>query len=238
MTTPKHDTKYHKFIKKLVNANKKEALRGLLSELDEVEIADAMIQVKLKHQIAVLDVLDAERASEVLGLLHHSPILHDLTEHMKTEKLSNIIEEMPKDDAADFMSILGEERADAVLNKLSQKDRKTIIDLLQYNEESAGGIMNPYVVTVSKSQNVAEAVQTIRTFVADNDDLDQFYTIYVVDEYNHLIGTLEATQLLLAEPERKIKELMDPNVVAVDVDRDQEEVAAHLRVNTIWLSCL
>ncbi len=224
----KHDPKYHKFIKKLIVSEKMEALGGLLNNLDAVEIANALIQLKLKHQTQVLEVLDNEKASEVVSYLHNSPLLQNITEHLKTQHLTEIIEEMDKDDAADFVSILEDEKADEVLSNLSKKDQDEITTLLQYNEESAGGIMNPHVVTATKDMTVAQAVVAIRKYTTDN-DVDQFYTIYVIDDHRHLIGTVEVTSLLLASPKDIIENIMDPDVVAVDVDLDQEEVAKTAR---------
>ncbi|MBF0239681.1 MAG: magnesium transporter [SAR324 cluster bacterium] len=219
-----NDFKYHKFIKKLLKADKKELLRDLLKDLSTHEIVSAILQLKAQYQFDVLELLPKDKASEVLSQFQdHSPILQDLVAHINAEQLSSFIEEMPGDDAADFMSILDDAKAEEVLQNLPVADREEITTLLQYNEESAGGIMNPYVISVHKEQTVDQAIQSIRQYIQEN-DFETFYNVYVVDEYEHLIGMIGVTQLLLAERNLLVSDLMDPNIVAVDEDLDQEEV--------------
>ena len=215
----------HKLIKKLVNAEKKGALQGLLQELDNVEIANSLLQLKLKHQMVVLEILPVEVASDVLAhLQQYSPIFAEIVRQMNTQKLGELIEEMEGDDAADVVSVLNEEKAEEVLEALPTKERKEITTLMQYDEESAGGIMNPVVVSAKKDQTIGEALQHIKKYV-EEEDLETFYAVYVVDEHQHLMGMVTLPQLLLAEHSTPIQDLMNPNVVAVDVDRDQEAVA-------------
>jgi len=131
---------------------------------------------------------------------------------------------MPQDDAADFVGLLDDDEADALLDRLPEKDREELTKLLQYDEESAGGLMTPYVVAIRKDQTVAAAIKEIQKFIKKK-GFELFYTAYVVDEYDHLIGTIGTTELLLAERNTLIENLMNPEVVAVDQDLDQEEVA-------------
>ncbi len=219
---------HHKLIKKLINSQKIEAVRGLLKELSPVEIANSLLQLKLKHQLILLENLPKELASETLAhLQHYSPILEEIVRQMTTERLGELIEEMDGDDAADMISVVDEidqAKAGQVLEVLPVKERQEITNLLQYDEDSAGGIMDPNVVAVEQDQTVEQAIQSIRTYI-EQEELDTFYAVYVVDEYRHLIGMVRVAQLLLSGRNTLIKGLMDPNVVAVDVDVDQEQVA-------------
>ena len=179
----------------------------------------------MKQQLVLLENLDRETSSEVLNNLQDSPsILGDIVEQISTDRLSNAIEDMPQDDAADFVGLLDDEKAEALLEELSEKDREELTNLLQYDEESAGGLMTPYVVAIRKDQTVAAAIKEIQKFVK-KEGFELFYTAYVVDDHDHLIGTIGTTELLLAERHKLIENLMNPEVVAVDQDLDQEEVA-------------
>ena len=84
--------------------------------------------------------------------------------------------------------------------------------------------MNPYVISVQKEQSVEEAIRSIRQYIELQNSMQPFYTVYVVDEFQHLIGTVAVTQLLLAKRQTLISEMMNPDVITVDVDLDQEEV--------------
>ena len=216
---------YHKLIKKLANTNKAEALRGLLKDLDPVEIAHSFLQLKLKHQLAVIGLLDREKLSEVMShMQEYEPLLEEIVKKLSSQQLGGIIEEMDKDDAADMISILPDEKASEVLEELPREDREEITNLLQYDEDSAGGIMDPAVVAVGKELTVQQATSVIRHVVTQK-DVDEFYVIYVTDEYDHLIGSVSLTKLFLAEQKTYVKDIMDPDVIAVDVDLDQEQVA-------------
>ena len=223
--TKSRDTQIHKLVNKLINTERTQLLKSILEPLKPLEIANILLQLKLKQQLVLLENLDRGTSSEVLNNLQDSPsILGDIVEQISTDRLSNAIEDMPQDDAADFVGLLDDEKAEALLEKLPEKDREELTNLLQYDEESAGGLMTPYVVAIRRDQTVATAIKEIQKFVK-KEGFELFYTAYVVDDHDHLIGTIGTTELLLAERHKLIENLMNPEVVAVDQDLDQEEVA-------------
>ena len=223
--TKSRDTQIHKLVNKLINTERTQLLKSILEPLKPLEIANILLQLKLKQQLVLLENLDRGTSSEVLNNLQDSPsILGDIVEQISTDRLSNAIEDMPQDDAADFVGLLDDEKAEALLEKLPEKDREELTNLLQYDEESAGGLMTPYVVAIRRDQTVAAAIKEIQKFVK-KEGFELFYTAYVVDDHDHLIGTIGTTELLLAERHKLIENLMDHEVVAVDQDLDQEEVA-------------
>ena len=223
--TKSRDTQIHKLVNKLINTERTQLLKSILEPLKPLEIANILLQLKLKQQLVLLENLDRGTSSEVLNNLQDSPsILGDIVEQISTDRLSNAIEDMPQDDAADFVGLLDDEKAEALLEKLPEKDREELTNLLQYDEESAGGLMTPYVVAIRRDQTVATAIKEIQKFVKKK-GFELFYTAYVVDDHDHLIGTIGTTELLLAERHKLIENLMDHEVVAVDQDLDQEEVA-------------
>ncbi len=223
--TKSRDTQIHKLVNKLINTERTQLLKSILEPLKPLEIANILLQLKLKQQLVLLENLDRGTSSEVLNNLQDSPsILGDIVEQISTDRLSNAIEDMPQDDAADFVGLLDDEKAEALLEKLPEKDREELTNLLQYDEESAGGLMTPYVVAIHRDQTVAAAIKEIQKFVK-KEGFELFYTAYVVDDHDHLIGTIGTTELLLAERHKLIENLMDHEVVAVDQDLDQEEVA-------------
>ena len=223
--TKTRDTHFHKLVKKLISTERTKLLKSILEPLKPVEIANILLQLNIQHQLIVLENLDREKSSDVLNSLQGSPsILGNIVQQMSPDHLSDVIEDMPQDDAADFVGLLDDDKAEALLEKLPEKDREELTQLLQYDEESAGGLMTPYVVAIRKNQTVAAAINEIQKFVK-KEGFELFYTAYVVDEYDHLIGTIGTTELLLAERNALIGNLMNPDVVAVDQDLDQEEVA-------------
>ncbi len=223
--TKTRDTHFHKLVKKLISTERTKLLKSILEPLKPLEVANILLQLNLQNQLIVLENLNREKSSDVLSSLQGSPsILGNIVQQMSPDRLSDVIEDMPQDDAADFVGLLDDDKADALLEKLPEKDREELTQLLQYDEESAGGLMTPYVVAIRKNQTVAAAIKEIQKFVK-KEGFELFYTAYVVDEYDHLIGTIGTTEILLAERNALIENLMNPDVVAVDQDLDQEEVA-------------
>jgi len=223
--TDKRNADFHKTIKKLANNQKIEALKSLLKELDPVEIANSFIHLKLKHRLTVIGLLDVKKASDVISELQEfEPILEEIVKQMTTQELGHLIEEMDMDDAADVVGLLDDIHANEVLDELKGEDREGIANLLKYDHESAGGIMNPQVMAIKKEITVTQASAAIKT-ISKRKDIEEFYVIYVVDEYNHLIGSVTLPQLFLADRNVHIKDIMDPDVIAVNVDTDQEKVA-------------
>lgn len=216
---------YTKLIKKFLNEENTEALKILLDDLNDVEVANNILPLKPKYQLSVIALLDREKSAEVLANLQdHAPIFEEIVEEMDTKQLGDLIEDMDKDDAADALSVMDDEKASEVLEELSKEDREEITTLLQYDEESAGGIMDPVVISIEKDITVKQATSKIKAFIKKK-EIDEFYVIYVVDEYNHLIGSISLSQLFIAGDNVIIKEIMNPDVIAVNDDTDQEKVA-------------
>ena len=105
-----HDPQFSKLVKKLINTQRPQVLKSLLETLNPVEISNILLQLKLRHQLAVLEMLDRETASAVLpNLQDSSSVLESIVEEMSPEQLSGFIGEMPGDDAADFVSMMEED---------------------------------------------------------------------------------------------------------------------------------
>ncbi len=223
--TKTRDPQYHRLVKKLINTERTQVLKSLLDTLSPNEVTSILLHLNLKQQLAILELLDQEQVPLVLKELQDSStVLEEIVGQFSAEQLTDIVEGMKQDDAADLVSILDESQVDAVLENLPAKSREELTTLLQYDEESAGGLMTPHIVSIVKDETVSEAIQEIQSYIM-RQGFQTFYTAYVVDEYRHLIGTVTVTELLLADRQTKIADLMNPDVVAVDEDLDQEEVA-------------
>lgn len=135
---------------------------------------------------------------------------------------SELIRELAPDDAADLLGMVPEEFKDKLLSFVPNEEEVVINQLLNYEEDSAGGLMNPDVVKVQESMTKLEA---LREVVAQSEAMDDFYTIYVVDQTNQLKGYLTFRSLFLARNSQLVSEAMDDDIVSVNVDMDQEEVA-------------
>lgn len=143
-----------------------------------------------------------------------------------------MIDEMVSDEATDIAAELDEEQLKDVLEKIDKEDSKEIKQLLEYDEDSAGGLMQTEIIAVNAEMKRDEMIEYIRE---NYEDVENIHYIFVVDDDNRLIGILEVTRLLLAKPQRQAKDIMDKEVISANVNLDQEQVAHIFRKYDIYI---
>lgn len=150
------------------------------------------------------------------------PLWEELIADLDPKETSEIVQEMDSDDAADLLGILEEEKAREILDLMEDKEGSTEVEkLLDYEEDSAGGIMNPQVFALDESLKVGDALDMIR----EEKELEMVFYLYVVDRHEHLLGVISLRQLIVSPPHFRLQEIMKTDVVFVTVNMDQEDVA-------------
>lgn len=137
------------------------------------------------------------------------------------EEIARLAQEIPSDDAAALIDYLPEELSAAVLDMMRPKESGVVENLLEYDEQTAGRIMNPHVFALNEDMTVGEAIAEIQ----GNRDVEMVFYLYVVDERRHLVGVVSLRRLLLVSPETPLKRIMTADLISARVDMDQEEVA-------------
>ena len=137
------------------------------------------------------------------------------------EEIATLAQEIPSDDAAALIDYLPDELSAAVLDLMRPKQSGEVENLLEYDEQTAGRIMNPHVFALSEDMTVGEAITELQT----NRDVEMVFYLYVVDERRHLVGVTSLRRLLLVSPETPLKRIMTADIISARVDTDQEEVA-------------
>jgi len=137
------------------------------------------------------------------------------------DEIARLAQEIPSDDAAALIDYLPEELSAAVLDLMRPKESGVVENLLEYDEQTAGRIMNPHVFALSEDLTVGEAITELQT----NRDVEMVFYLYVVDERRHLVGVVSLRRLLLVSPETPLKRIMTADLISARVDMDQEEVA-------------
>ena len=169
----------------------------------------------------LLTRLDIARISDVMEELPDH-LRDDLAEHLLPQQLTDVVEEMASDDAADVIADLPEDVAADVIEALPREDRHEVETLLAYPEDTAGGLMQTELVSISERATVDEAVGVLRSA---KEDVGEIFFVYVVDDENRLVGVLNLGALLLFRGDRPIHELMKTKIHAVNPEEDQEIVA-------------
>jgi magnesium transporter len=137
------------------------------------------------------------------------------------EDIARLAQEIPSDDAAALIDYLPEELSAAVLDLMRPKESGVVENLLEYDEQTAGRIMNPHVFALNEDLTVGEAITELQTAR----DVEMVFYLYVVDERRHLVGVVSLRRLLLVSPETPLKRIMTADLMSARVDMDQEEVA-------------
>jgi magnesium transporter len=166
--------------------------------------------------------LDEEKAADVIEYLPPQlqvEILGDIDEGLA----SRLISKLPHDEAADVLGDMEDDDTETYLEKLPQKFSSEVRELLTYNEDTAGGIMTPLVLTVSYNMTVKDALDTIR-IKAEKDNLELYY-VYVIDKHNHLLGVVSLRNLLTSPVDLLISDIMSRDIVKVHVDDYQGHIA-------------
>src|SRR3954454_17386284 len=137
------------------------------------------------------------------------------------DEIARFVQELPSDDAAAIIDYLPKELSASVLDLMRRKESASVENLLEYPEQTAGRIMNPNVFALSEELTVGEAITELQSAR----DVEMVFYLYVVDARRHLVGVVSLRRLLLVSPETPLKRIMTADLISVQVDTDQEEVA-------------
>jgi len=205
------------------------ALQGDDQELKEAlvdyhasEIAIIFEKLAPEERERIINVLPVDIASEVIAEMDEEHHPEDILYNLDPEKRSEIIEELDYDDATDLISQLEEHEQHEVLKDVDHEDATEIRSLLSYPEDSAGGLMNTDVICVKINMDKKDALEDI---IHQSEEMEEFYTIYVVDDTKTLKGIVSLKSIIKARPETKIASIYNSDYVYVKADLDQEDVA-------------
>jgi len=195
-------------------------LLRIVEDTHPADLADIVEQLSEGERTVFFGLMPAEIASQTLAEVREES-QEELIRALDDQTLQEVFEELPDDDATDIVQELSEQEADRVLSVIDTEDRREIQTLMRYPEETAGGVMTTEIVSVELHMTAAEAIREVRR---QGQEIE-FFGVYVVDSKNRFQGMVTMRDLILADPELEIVEVMDTDVVTVPPDMDQEEVA-------------
>lgn len=211
-----------KSIEQLVAKKQGNELREILHELHFADIAELLEELSSDKATYLIKLLESELTSEALMELDDD-VREKILSRLSPKEIAEELAEMDTDDAADVVAELDDDIQEEVINKLDDQERVAdIIELLKYDEDTAGGLMAKELVQVKETWTVAGCVREMR-HQAEN--VTRVHSIYVTDEEGKLKGRLSLKDLLTASGKTKISEVYIPKVDYVTVDTEGEEVA-------------
>ncbi len=203
--------------------NRLEFLEAALENAHPAEIADAMRHLEPRTQELIMDLLSPENASETLlalrGIDEGAGI--DLAEELDSNELSEILNVMEPDDAADVVADLPAEEVSEVLDLMEEDESRSVQELLQYEEDTAGGIMTSEFASLGADITADETIQHLREHIPAR----QIFYVYVTGESGELLGTVPIDRIITADPNMRLCDLVLRSVISVTPDTDREEAA-------------
>lgn len=145
----------------------------------------------------------------------------DLLSQIESEKHPTILEEMASDELVDMIGTLDEEEQEEVLQNLTPQDQIEVEQLLTYEPTSAGGIMQTEFINIYDNKTVGKVLNYLREI---KDEVENAYTLFVVDRQNHVKGTLTLEALVTSELNENVMDIMNPNIISVNYKMDQEDI--------------
>ncbi|RZK53673.1 MAG: magnesium transporter [Pedobacter sp.] len=208
-------------LKQAISGND-ELLKATLAEYHASEIAILFESISSDDRERIINLLDVETASEVISEMHEETHPEDLLFQLHPDKRTEIVEELDYDDATDIISQLDEHEQKEILEELSDDDASSIRNLMSYEEDSAGGLMNTQFISINLNLTKKDAIDEI---IRQSEEIEEFYTVNVVDDFNVFKGIVSLKDIIKAKGNAKITEMVNPDAVFVKADTDQEEVA-------------
>lgn len=216
---PEVDNQFVADITALIESKERGMVLNLLMDIYPADIASMLHHLPADEARTLFDWLPKDIAGEVVPELddeYRSGLLQILPSH----RIGEVLDEMESDDAADVLADLPAEIAEDVLQRM--EDAEEVQGLLEYEEDTAGGIMGTDFVAVLESMTVAEATEEVRR---NAEEVEPIFAVYVVDAGRHLLGIVPLMRLLLSRANVRVSSVLDSDIISVTPDVDQEQVA-------------
>lgn len=191
-----------------------------LSEMHPSDLADILEELAPAESKALFTSLDNEVAAEALEEVELKT-QKQLIESLDSEQVAEILDEMDPSAAADLLWELPEERSDAILEEMGEKERDAVEELLEYEPDSAAGLMTTDFLALPVTGTVADAIAAIRSF----EEPETLTDLFLLDEAGHLAGIAPLSRLMLAPGNQPLTELHDEHMISAQLGQSGQKVA-------------
>jgi magnesium transporter len=212
-------------IRSLIQEGRTRKLREVLAELHPADVADVIEHLPHDERSIAFGCLSVETASEVIVELEPH-VRMGIIEAMHLPRLAELVDEMDSDDATDIIADLPDDQASLILEALDAEDKAEVQTLLEYEEDTAGGLMQLELIAAREDETTTQVIARIR---AHREEVADLANVFVIDGQRRVVGTAPLQLIVIAGPEDRMKDIMVPVTVSIDADEDQEEVARKFR---------
>ena len=209
-------------ISQLISNKKNKEIKKKVKEIHYADLAEIINELNFQESIYLIKLIDSDKTSDVLTELDED-VREKILERLSEKEIAGEIKELDSDDAADILSELSDEKQEKVISLIKDENiTDNIRELLNYEEDSAGGLMAKELISVNENWSVLTCLREIRKQAKD---ITRVHSIYVLNKKRVLIGRLSLKDLITSPSKSKIKEIYIPKVDFVNVNDSADEVA-------------
>ncbi|MBU0515636.1 MAG: magnesium transporter [Proteobacteria bacterium] len=212
-------------VKVLIQQGDTRRLRELFAGLHPADVADLIEHLPEDQRTTAFGCLTVDHASEVMVELE-PPARTDIVEAIQLPRLAQLVDEMDSDDATDIIADLRDDQASQILDSIDAEDKAEVETLLEYEEDTAGGLMQLELISARRDETTTQVIARIR---AHRDEVDDVANVFVIDAERRVVGVAPLQLIVIAGPDDRMKDIMVPLTVSIGPDEDQEEVARKFR---------
>lgn len=217
----------HEKLKNAVLDRNLSEVSAMIAEMEAVDIAEFFESLDTDGQTFLYDLMTNEQSAEMLLEIDEDKRKKFLSTLSSKEIADEIINEIDSDDAADIIAELPEHKQDEIIQHLDDVEHaQNIVDLLRYDEDTAGGLMATELVKVNQDLSIISAVKEMRK---QAEEMEEVYSIYVVDNSDKLLGTLSLKKLLTTSSSTRVSDVFNSKVRSVKDSEEAEEVARQMQ---------
>ena len=209
-------------LRRLLNRNATASLRKIVNKTHPADLARAFHSLSHAQQATLFNLIDDREKQGILIKKIDTDDLQAIVESTKKDVFISILEQIPPDDVADLLGRLPEEIGQRILEGMNEESSEEVGDLLQYDDQSAGGIMVPEFIALPEETTARVAITYIQK---EYQNVEMTFYLYVLDSRDKLVGVCSLRELVTIAPETPLSAFMTTDIHFVYVDSDQEEVA-------------
>jgi len=193
----------------------------LLEDMHPADLADIVEHLGHEDRTALINAVDTETAAEMLSEVEPE-IQTSIIESLDAEKAADILEEMEPSDAADVLNELEDEQSEQILEEMEPEEKEDVEELLEFRENTAGGLMDTGFLALPENANVAQAMEALKN---SEETIEDLHYLFLVDAENHLRATVPLAKLFFAPGDASLKEFASERLLSIPANQKQDRVA-------------